>query len=303
MDADVVIVGAGAAGLSAGIELAKARRRVLVVEREGFGGRAMNVEWIMDEAGGRAPGHELASALVREAEQAGVRMELGEVAEIESYSGCKSVACSDGTTYTASAVILAGGLAGKELGIPGEAEFRGKGLIHCAVCDAGLYSDQTLAVCGGGEAGLVEGLYLAKSASRVILIEAQPQLSARAVLKDQARANPKLEIRCAHKPVRIIGREFVSAIEVEEIATGNRQTLDVSGVLVHVGFEPATGYLANVVRLDAQGYIQVNERLETSTPGLLAAGDLRGRSPRRFAAAVADGKAAAAGALRFLELA
>ncbi len=297
----MIIVGAGAAGLSAAVELATARRRVLVIDRESFGGQAMNVEWIMDALGGKAPGHELASALVREAEAAGVRMELGNVAEIESYSGCKSVACADGTTYTASAVILAGGLAAKTLGIPGEAEFRGKGLIHCAVCDAGLYSDQTVAVCGGGDAGLVEALYLAKFASRVIVIEAQPQLSARAALQAESRADARLEIRCGHKPVRIIGGEFVSAIEVEEIGTAKRQTLDVSGVLVRVGFEPATGYLAGVASLDAQGYVEVNERLQSSTPGVFAAGDLRRGSPRSFAAAVADGKAAAAGVQRFLE--
>ena len=228
-------------------------------------------------------------------------MELGEVAEIESYSGCKSVACADGRTFTASAVILAGGLSGRKLGIPGEDAFRGKGMIHCAVCDAGLYSDQTVAVCGGGDAGLVEALYLAKFASRVIVIEAQPGLTARATLQDEARRNPKLEIRCAHKAAQVLGKEFVTAIEVEDVATGKRQTLDVSGVLVHVGFEPATAYLQDVVSLDERGYIEVNERLETSAPGIFAAGDLRGGSPRRFAAAVADGKAAAAGAQAFLE--
>ncbi len=297
-----MIVGAGAAGLAAAIDLARARRRVIVLDRESFGGQAMNVEWIMDEAGGKAPGHELASALVQQAEGSGVRLELGQVTEIDSYSGCKSVSCADGSAYTASAVILAGGLSGKKLGTPGEDEFAGKGMIHCAVCDAGLYSGQAVAVCGGGDAGLVEALYLANFASRVFVIELQKRLTAaRAVLQDQAR--DKLELRCGQKPVRITGREFVTGIEVEDVATGKRQTLEVAGVLVHVGFEPATDYLAGVVELDPKGYIQVDERLQASTPGIFAAGDLRVGSPRRFAAAMSDGRLAAAGALRFLETA
>ena len=173
-------LGAGPAGLSAGTHLSQAKYRVLLLDRESFGGQIMNVEWIEDFPGSAAPvsGAMLASGMVNEAEQCGVHMEPGEVVEIESYSGCKSVRCADGRAYTSSVVIVAGGLRPRKLGVPGEDRFQGKGMIHCTLCDAGLYAGQAVAVCGGGHAGIIEALYLANHASKVHVIEAQPGLSA-----------------------------------------------------------------------------------------------------------------------------
>jgi thioredoxin reductase (NADPH) len=303
MDYDVIIVGGGPAGLAAGTHLARARCRVMLLDKECFGGQAMNVEWIEDYPGPgeRVSGHALASQMVDEAEKSGVRMELGEVIEVESYSGCKSVRCEDGKTLTCSVVILAGGLRPKSLGVPGEAEFQGKGMIHCAVCDAGLYADQAVAVCGGGDAGIIEALYLANFAAKVIVIEVQSQLSAASSLRERARAHSKLEIRYGQKVVEIAGDESVTGIQVKEAATGRMEKLGVRGVLVHAGFEPVTGYLQDVLPLGDQGYIAVNDGMETAIPGMLAAGDIRGGSPRRVAAAVNDGKKAAASAERILK--
>ena len=143
----------------------------------------------------------LASEMVQQAGQSGVKMELADVVALEPYSSCISVGCADGKAYTASVVICAGGLHSRKLGVPGEEAFQGKGMIHCALCDAGLYRDQVVAVCGGGDAGLIEALYLAKFASKVLVIEAQAQLSANPVLQERARANAKLEIRCGERPV------------------------------------------------------------------------------------------------------
>jgi thioredoxin reductase (NADPH) len=287
MDYDVIIVGGGPAGLAAGTHLARARCRVMLLDKECFGGQAMNVEWIEDYPGPgeRVSGHALASQMVDEAEKSGVRMELGEVIEVESYSGCKSVRCEDGKTLTCSVVILAGGLRPKSLGVPGEAEFQGKGMIHCAICDAGI----------------IEALYLANFAAKVIVIEVQSQLSAASSLRERARAHSKLEIRYGQKVVEIAGDESVTGIQVKEAATGRMEKLGVRGVLVHAGFEPVTGYLQDVLPLGDQGYIAVNDGMETAIPGMLAAGDIRGGSPRRVAAAVNDGKKAAASAERILK--
>jgi thioredoxin reductase (NADPH) len=301
MDYDAIIVGGGLAGLTAGMELARAKHRVLLLDKESFGGQAGNLEWIEDYpvTGEKVSGPALASQMVEEAGNNGLQMELGEVVEIESYSGCKSVTCDDGKAYTASLVILASGRHPRKLGVPGEDRFQNKGMIHCAFCDAGLYADRVVAVCGGGDAGLMEALYLAKFASRVHVIEAQDRLSASPKWQERARAHPKLELRCGQKAVAIRGEEFVTGVQVEEVASGGRHTLDAHGVLAHVGFEAATGYLGELP-LDEQGYVPVNSELETEVPEVLAAGDVRSGSPRTAVSAVSDGKAAAAQAQRLL---
>lgn len=302
MDYEAIIVGGGPAGLAAGTALARAGRRVLLLDKESFGGTVINVEWIhgYPQAGEKIEGPKLASALVQEAAAAGVEMEIGEVVELAAWSGCLSVTCADGRAFTASTAVLAGGLGSKALGVPGEAQLQGKGMIHCAMCDAGFYRDKVVAVCGAGRAGLVEALYLARFACRVVVVEAQPQPSARPAIQERARAEPKLEIRCGEKPVEVVGDGGVTGLVVERAADGKRERLDVQGVLVHVGYEPATRYLEGVVTLDASGAIAVSERLETDVPGAYAAGDIRGGSKRDVAGAVADGRVAAAAALQAL---
>ena len=214
MDYDAIVVGAGPAGLSAAAELARAKQRVLLLDRESFGGKVINTEWIENypKRGERIAGPTLASQLLEEAERLGVEMELGEVVEIESYSGCRSVACADGKAFTAPVVIVAGGLDSRPLGVPGEDRYHGKGLIHCAFCDAGFYTDKVVAVCGGGDAGLTEALLLAKYASKVHVLEAQPSLTAKPELQEAARANPKLDIRTGQKAVEVVGDDAVTGI-------------------------------------------------------------------------------------------
>jgi thioredoxin reductase (NADPH) len=198
-------------------------------------------------------------------------------------------------------VIHAGGLQSLKLGVPGEDKFQGKGVIHCAMCDAGLYRDQVVAVCGGGDSGLIEAMYLAKFASKVYVIEAQAQLAAKPVLQKRALADAKLEIRYGERPVEIIGSQGVSGLVVEHAASGGKQTLDVYGVLVHVGYAPATGYLECVLALDDSGHIAVDDQFATDVPAAFAAGDVRSGSPRQVASAIADGKAAATSAERILQ--
>ena len=303
MDYDAIVIGGGPAGLSAGIKLAQARYRVLLLEKESFGGPIVNLEWIngYPRPGEKMAGAMVAAEMVKQAEQSGVEMELAEVVEIEPYSGCISVSCADGKAYTCSVVISAGGLYSRKLGVPGEEEFQGKGVIHCAMCDAGLYRDQVVAVCGGGDAGLIEAMYLARFASKVFVIEAQPQLTAKPELQTRALADPKLEIRYGEKPVKIIGDQGVTGLVIASSASGERETLEVYGVLVHVGYAPATAYLEGVVALDATGRITLNEQFATDIAGVFAAGDIRSGSPRSVAAAVADAKAAAKTAQGLLE--
>lgn len=303
-DWEAVIVGGGPAGLTAGLYLARAKRRVLLLDKDTPGGYIRNVETIENYPGFAegTGGAKLAAAMVSQATKYGLRMEAAEVTGLEVFSGTRWVGCARGEGYTTNVVIFAGGSKNKKLGVPGEAELTGKGVFACAFCDGGHYAGKVVAVCGGGDAGVTEALYMARIAARVILIEAMPALTATAVLCDRLTAETKIEVRCGMSVTAISGSEKVEAIELAD-AAGKTETLKVDGVLVHVGLEPLTDYLEGVVPLDEQGQIIVNERMETEVPYVLAAGDIRSGSPRQVVTAVGDGAIAATSALRLLEAA
>jgi len=301
-DWDAVIVGGGPAGLTAGLYLARAKRRVLLLDKDTPGGYIRNVATIENYPGFAAGigGARLAAEMVSQAGKYGLRMEAAEVTGLEVFSGTRWVGCARGEGYTTNIVIFAGGSKNKKLGVPGEAELAGKGVFECAFCDGGHYAGKVVAVCGGGDAGVTEALYMAKIAARVILIEAMPALTATAVLCDRLAADAKIEVRCGVKVKAITGGDRVEAIELAG-AAGKTETLKVDGVLVHVGLEPMTDYLEGVVPLGEQGQIIVNARMETEVPGVLAAGDIRNGSPRQVVTAVGDGAIAAVTAQRLLQ--
>jgi thioredoxin reductase (NADPH) len=273
-----------------------------VLEKESFGGQPMNLEWVEDypAPGMRIAGPSLGAELAQKADEAGARLEIGEVEEIESYSASKAVSCADGGAYTSNLVIAAGGLAYKPLGVPAEARLEGKGVIHCAVCDGGLYADRVVAVCGGGDNGLIEAMYLAKFAAKVVVIEAAPELSARPDLQERALADPKLDIRTGKRAVDIAGDDGVTGVVIEDVASGETETLDAYGALVHVGMRPNTDCLEFLLDLDGDGYAEPDAQLQTEIPGIILAGDIRRASPRVVAAAIEDGALAAATAQRIL---
>jgi thioredoxin reductase (NADPH) len=301
-DWEAVIVGGGPAGLTAGLYLARARRRVLLLDKDTPGGYIRNVETIENYPGFAAGigGARLAAEMVSQAQKYGLRMETAEVTGLEVFSGTRWVGCARGEGYTTNVVIFAGGSRNKKLGVPGEAELTGRGVFECAFCDGGHYAGKVVAVCGGGDAGVTEALYMAGIAARVILIEAMPALTATAVLGERLTADTKIGVRCGVKVKAITGDGKVEAIELTDTA-GKTETLKVDGVLVHVGLEPMTDYLEGVVPRDEQGQIIVNARLETEVPGVLAAGDIRSGSPRQVVTAVGDGAIAATSALRLMQ--
>ena len=302
-DWDVVIIGGGPAGLTAGLYLSRAKRRTLLLDKDTVGGYIRNIELLENYPGftDGIAGAQLASEMVKQAESYGLRMEPGEVTGIEFFSGTRWVGCANGQGYTTSVVIIAGGSRHKKLGAPGEEEFEGKGVFSCAFCDGGHYADQVVVVCGGGDSGITEALYMAKIASRVILVEAMPELTATAILQERALSNPKLEIRCGVRVEAITGSDKVEAIECVGISSQKKETIKTDGVLVHIGLDPNTEYLEGIVPLDEQGFIIVNGRMETEVPGILAVGDIRSGSPRQVVTAVGDGAIAAITAERLLQ--
>jgi thioredoxin reductase (NADPH) len=302
-DWDAVIIGGGPAGLTAGLYLCRARHRTLLLDKDSFGGYIRNIELIENYPGYAqgVAGAKLASEMVKQATTYGLKMATAEVTGLELFADTRWVAGSRGQGYTTNVVIIAGGSRQKKLGVPGEEELEGKGVFSCAFCDGGHYADRIVAVCGGGDSGLTEALYMAKIASKVIIIEALPELTATAVIRERALSNPRIEIRCGVRVEAISGGDKVEAIECLDISTWKKESIKVDGVLVHIGLDPNTEYLDGIVPLDDNGQIIVNGNMQTENTHVFAVGDIRSNSPVQVVSAVGDGTTAAVTASRILQ--
>lgn len=301
-DWDAVIIGGGPAGLTAGMYLCRGNWRTLLIEKEIVGGYIMNVEFIENYPGFKEGivGSQLAVQMKNQALKYGLQVQRGEVNDLRGSLSSKYVTCLDGIAYSTATVIIAGGSAPKRLGVPGEDKLMGSGIITCAFCDGGQFADRVMAVVGGGDSGITGALYMVNIASWVILIEAMPQCTATAVLLDRAVASDKIEIRTGTRVTSIIGENQVEGIEIID-ASGKKEILKVAGILVHVGLDPRTDYLRDVIPLDDGGQVVVNEWMETHVPGIYAAGDIRSGSPGQISTAVGDGAVAAIAAQRYLQ--
>ena len=303
-DWDAIIVGGGPAGLTAGLYLRRGQQHTLLLEKERTGGTIMNVEWIENYPGfpEGVNGSQLAMDMKNQAVKSGLEITKEEVIELQPSPGVMTLIGKDDTAYTCSALILAGGAKSKKLNVPGEESLSGKGVFTCAFCDGGQFSDQTVVVCGSGDSGVTEALYLAQIASKVILIEILPDITATAILKDRVLESSKIKVQCGLRVKSIVGTEQVKGIEYIDEASGQSGTLAANGVLVHVGLDPNTGYLEGILPLDPSGHIKVNQYMETEIPGIFAAGDIRSDSPKQVSTAVGDGAAAAISAMKFLQI-
>ena len=302
-DYDVIIIGGGPAGLSAGIYLTRGQYKVLLIEKENLGGQITKVERIENYPGFSkgVGGPELASEMLAQAISFGLQIDLGEVAGIELYSQTRCLQLEDGRNISAKAIIIATGCHRMKLGVPGETEFENKGVFSCALCDGGEFTNKKVAVCGGGDSGLTEAIYMTKLASSVVLLEAAKSLTASAILQERARSNPKLEIRCNVKVTSILGKANVQGITVEYAATKEKDITKVDGVLVDIGMKPNTRFLNNIVPIDPRGHIIVNEKMATGVPYIYAAGDVRSGSLGQVVTGVNDGAVAAISIQKLLQ--
>jgi len=302
-DFDVVIIGCGPSGLSAGLYLTRSKYRTLVIDKENLGGQITKVEWLENYPGFSqgVAGSKLASEMLAQAIKFGLQVELGEVVDIELYTQSRCLQLSDGRSFTTRAVIIASGCRRMKLGVPGENEFERRGVFGCALCDGDQFLGKKVAVCGGGDTGLTEAIYMTKLASSVVLLEATAALTASPILQDRARQNPKLEIRCSTKVTSILGNICVEAIELEYLPTKKMEFLPVDGILVDIGMEPNTGFLKNLVPLDAKGRVRVNEKMETDVSHIYAVGDVRSGSPGQVVTGVSDGAIAAISLQKLLQ--
>ena len=291
---DVIIIGVGPAGLTAGLYTSRARLNTLILERELMGGELMNRELIENYPGYAEGimGPELGSNMLNQVMNAGAKIELAEVNQVQTDGDYKVVKTPQGE-YWSRGIILAGGAHPKKLGVPGEQEFEFGGVFYCATCDGPNFADKVVVVAGGGDSGLTEALILARMVSKVILIEMLPELSATKILQERAAENPKIEIKCGAKIEAIQGKEKVEAVAIVDVSSGQKSSLAVDGVLVHIGIEPNTAYLQGSELLNERGQVIVNEKMAAEIPGIFAAGDIRSSSPWQISTAVGDGATAA----------
>lgn len=301
---DVVVVGAGPAGLTAGIYASRSRLKTVILERNMAGGQVALTELIENYPGfpGGISGFDLAERMKAQALEFGA--ELREIQTVASLAarpdGSWSVVTDQGAVH-ASAVILAPGVNPRRSGIPGEAEFIGRGVSWCATCDGALYRGRTVAVIGGGDSAVEEAMYLTKFAEKVYLVHRRDQLRAAPIAQERAFANPRMEFVWDSVPRRIDGEQVVQALEVENVKTGEMRTLPVNGVFIYIGQDPNTAWLRGTVDIDEHGYIVTDELLCTSQRGVFACGDARANPLKQIAMAVGEGALAAMQTVHYLD--
>ena len=298
---DIIIIGGGAAGFTAGLYAARDRCTALVVERFSAGGQVLNCEHIENYPGfpDGIAGYSLGPTLQQQAANMGAEMKLAEVQSLRLDGDTKVLQTEDGELHT-KAVIIACGSSFTKLGVPGEEEFVGKGVSHCASCDGSFFMNEPVAVIGGGDAALDEGIHLTQYVSQVTVIHRRDQLRACALLQERARANEKLQFRWNTVVHAIEGDSGVQRLQLEDVKTGERSQLDVTGAFIFAGLTPNTEFIRGVVPLNESGHIVTDLWMCTSVPGVCAAGDVRVDSSRQLISAAGDGATAALAAVRYV---
>lgn len=298
---DLVIVGAGIAGLTAAIYGRRANKKVLVLEGKTYGGQIINTLNIENWPGDMGVnGVVLMQKIYKQAIDLGVEVEFEEVVKISDEGDYKEIIGED-EKYEAKAVILAVGAESKKLGIPGEEKLTGRGVSYCATCDGALFKGKRVAVIGGGNTALYDALYLSDIVEKVYLVHRRNEFRGDAALVERVREKENVELVLGYVPEEILGKKKVERIKLTpsgmvEKASENIE-LEVEGVFVAIGQNPATENFKDLVDLDARGYIIAGEDCRTSRKGVFVAGDCRAKEVRQLVTAAGDGAVAAEAAI------
>jgi thioredoxin reductase (NADPH) len=299
---DVVIIGGGPAGLTAGIYAGRGQLDVVVIEKGLPGGQIAQTEEVENYPGFETAigGHELAQRMVRQAERFGAKIVMDEVEGLAREGGRFRVRGYE-RDYLADAVVVATGANPRRLGVPGEDEFYGRGVSTCATCDGFFYRGKRVIVVGGGDAAVEEGAFLTKFAASVTVIHRRDQLRANKVAQERAFANPKMHFVWNTVVEEVLGAEGqVTGVRTRDVATGRVGTIDADGVFIYVGHVPNTAYLQGVVSLNAHGYVDVRDEVFTDVEGVFAAGDVADHIYRQAVSAAGEGCKSAIDAERWL---
>ncbi len=297
---DIVIIGGGPAGLTAGLYATRAGLDSLLIEGGVFGGQMVNARLVENYPGfpDGIAGMDLGSHMQEQAARHGLKTLLAELHHLVP-GPAHQLATTEGT-LTAGAVIVATGARYRQLEAPGEKEYVGRGVSYCASCDGFFFRDQEVAVVGGGDTAVSDALELAHYARRVFLVHRRDRLRAGQVLAQRASTEPRIEFVWDSVVSEITGDQMVNGISVRNVKTGQARTIPLKGVFVAVGVEPNSQPFAGILQMDEAGSIRVDHNLAASVPGVFAAGDVRQHSPRQIGSAVGDGITATLSAARYL---
>ena len=299
---DLVIIGAGPAGLTAGLYAARARLKTVLLERLAPGGQILTTDWVENYPGfpEGISGFELVDRMRRQAEKFDLEIAGREVQDLQWGENRQIVKTSQGDLET-RAVILACGASPRKLGIDGEERLTGRGISYCATCDGPFYRDQEVALIGGGDTAVEEAIFLTRFVNRVHVIHRRDRLRAIQLLQDRAMAEEKISFVWDSVATRIVGEKDVTGLDLANVKSGETFHLPVHGVFIFVGYLPNNALAKEKLDLDGWGFVKTDENMETSRPGVFAAGDIRAKALRQVATAVGEGAAAAYAAQKYLE--
>lgn len=299
---DLIIIGGGPAGLSAGIYGARAKLDVLLVERAIPGGLAASTEVIENYPGfsEEIGGFELMSRMEAQARRFGLEQAQANISELKC-NDAGFVVKSDNSILQSRAVILATGTKPQLLNVPGEDELCGRGVSYCATCDGAFFMDKTIAVVGGGDAAVEEAMFLTRFARKIFLIHRRGELRATKIVQQRVMKNDKIEFLWHSAVKKIIGQTVVESLLIEDVRTKKTSQVDVEGIFIYAGQQPNSHLIEGLAELDEQGYVVTDENMGTQCPGLFAAGDVRKKLLRQVVTAVSDGAIAAVSAVKYLE--
>ena len=301
---DLIIVGAGPAGLSAAIYAARARLRTLVLDESVPGGQVKTTHKVSNYPGfpEDIKGTDLAKAFATQAERFGATIRRAvEITKHDLIGPVKSFELDEEETVEAPAVIIATGAKPRDLGVPGESKFKGRGISYCATCDGAYFEGKDIHVIGGGNSAVEESLFLTQFARSVTIIHQFDHFQAEAATAEEALHNPKIKVIWDSEPRAFVGEGGLQSLTIENVKTKARTVLKTDGVFVFIGYVPRTDLVKGVVPLNKWGYVETGEDMSTPVPGLYVAGDLRSKSFRQITTAVADGTIASLAAQKYVK--
>jgi thioredoxin reductase (NADPH) len=299
---DVIIAGAGPAGMTAAVYTSRANLSTLMIERGMPGGQMANTEDVENYPGFESIlGPDLSTKMFEHAKKFGAEYAYGDIKEIIDNGEVKTVVAGS-KQYKAYSVIISAGAEYKKVGVPGEKELSGRGVSYCAVCDGAFFKQKELYVIGGGDSAVEEGVYLTRFASKVTIVHRRDELRAQKILQDRAFANEKIDFIWNHTIKSINDKDGkVGSVTLVSTQNGEEQELPADGVFIYIGMIPLSKPFTNLGITNENGYIETNDRMETKVPGIFAAGDIREKTLRQIVTATGDGSIAAQSAQHYVE--
>ena len=299
---DLIIIGGGPAGLTAGIYTARSRLDVLLLEKLMPGGQAVTTSLVENYPGFEEgiSGPDLMIRMDQQARKFGLNVEIAPVERI-ILDGKRKRVFADGQEYSVKALIVASGAQPRLLGVPGEKELKGKGVSYCATCDGAFFRERRVAVVGGGDSAVEEAVYLTKFADKVFIIHRRDQLRATQLVQERALQHEKIEVLWDTVVTRINGEQTVQSVTVKNVKTGQENQLDVAGVFMYVGVIPNSDFFDFPIDKDEGGFLITDQDMQTTVEGIYAAGDVRSKSFRQIVNATGEGAVAAFSAEKYLE--